>query len=609
MTSTTARRRPAPRGRRSTDAQRQGGVSTDRVLIGIGLIVLLAVGCQVAATRLRVPVLILLLLTGFVAGALPIDVDPGPIFGRAFPALVAAGVAVILYDACLSVNLRFLTSHTRQIVIRLIIVGAVATIALGAVAAGLMLGMSRGGAVLAGAILAVSGPSVVGPILGRVQPAERLRHVLYWESALLDPICGIIAVIAFYGLVASGTGGVGAQAGQFALSIVIGLAGGIIGTAALWVVLRKGRLPRTLMPPVQVAVVVAVATGCDALHDDSGLLAAIIMGLALANLPNFRVPARRLLDTLVQPVLGVVLLSVAATITPRELGRVWVPALGVTAVLVLVARPLVAQVATRRTDLTKRERLFAGWMAPRGVVAAAIAAGVTGPLAARGIPEATKILPLTFLVIVVTIAVYGLTAQRASQWLGVLRSPRSRPLLVGGEGWVIDLGQQLQTLGLDVLMWAGLEHEREQIRQAALHLAPGRLLTSVIAERAELSGITTVLLLTAEDDFNALAAMVLRYSVGDQVYRVGPPAGDRGVVTPYSGGRVLFGHALNRSTLASRYAEGARIVVRPARGVLPSGHEVLFVVHADGRLEPTTRQRVPELAEGDTVVLLSTTVS
>jgi NhaP-type Na+/H+ or K+/H+ antiporter len=607
--STTAPRRPAPRGRRSTDAHRQGGVSTDRVLVGIGLIVILAVGCQVLATGLRVPVVLPLLLVGFGAGALPIDVHPGAIFGHSLPALVSAGVAVILYDACLGVNLRFLTSHTRQIVTRLIVVGVPVTIAIGAVAAGLMLGVSRGGAVLAGAILAVTGPSVVGPILAHVQPAERLRHVLYWESTLLDPVGGIIAVIAFYGLLASGFVGAAAQAGQFALSIGVGVVGGIIGTAVIWAALSKGRLPRTLMPPVQVAVVVAVATGCDALQDDSGLLAAIIMGLVLANMPNFRVPGRRLLETLVQPLLGIVLLSVAATISPHELGRVWVPALGVAAVLVLVARPLVALGATRHTDLTRRERLFASWMAPRGVVAAAVAAAVTGPLAARGIPEATKILPLTFLVIVVTILVYGLTARRASQWLGVLRSPRSRPLLVGGEDWVIDLGQTLQTLGLDVLMWAGLENQREQIRQAALHLAPGRLLTSVTAERAELSGITTVLLLTAEDDFNALAALVLRYSVGDQVYRVGPPAGDRGVVAPYTGGRVLFGHALNRSTLASRYSEGARIVVRPACGDLPSGHEVLFVVRADGRLDPVTRQRVPDFAAGDTVVLLSTTAS
>jgi hypothetical protein len=70
---------------------------------------------------------------------------------------------------------------------------------------------------------------------------------------------------------------------------------------------------------------------------------------------------------------------------------------------------------------------------------------------------------------------------------------------------------------------------------------------------------------------------------------------------------VLFGHALNRSTLASRNAEGARIVALQAGDDLPIGHELLFVVHADGRLDPTTRQRSPGWVNGDTVVLLSTT--
>jgi NhaP-type Na+/H+ or K+/H+ antiporter len=582
-------------------------VTTVHAVLGIGLIVLLAVGCQVLASRVRVPVLILLLLTGFVAGAITTDVNPARIFGSAYPPMVSAAVAVILYDACLSVNLRFLTAHTRRIVIRLIAVGVPATVAIGAVTAGMALGLSRGESVLAGAILAVTGPSVVGPMLTRVQPAERLRHVLYWESALTDPIGGIIAVVAFYGLIAGQAGSIPAQVGQFALSITIGVAGGAVGTAVLWLALRKLRLARTLMPAVQFAVVVGLAGICDALHPDAGLLAAIIIGLALANLPGFRVPGRRLLETLVQPLMGVLLLSVAATVTPDALRDLWQESLVVVGVLVLIARPLVTLVATRRTDLTRRERLFASWMAPRGVIAAVLAAAVTGPLAARGIPGAAQILPLTFEVVVVTVTLYGLTAKPASLWLGVLRSPRSRPLLVGGEDWVIDLGRCLQTLGLDVLMWAGLENEREQIRQAALQLAPGRLLASVTAERAELTGITTVLLLTAEDDFNALAALVLRYSVGDQVYRVGAPSGGRGVVAPYTGGRVLFGHALNRSTLASRYAEGARIVALQAGDDLPIGHELLFVVHADGRLDPTTRQRSPGWVNGDTVVLLSTT--
>ena len=582
-------------------------MTTEPVLAGIGLIVVLAVGCQVLAGRLRVPALVLLLVTGFAASALPLDLDPATLFGPAYPAMVTTAAAVILYDACLGVRLGFLAGHTRHIVLRLVSIGVPVTVGLGAVAAGLLLGLSRGGALLAGAILSATGPSVVGPILARVQPAERLRHVLYWESALLDPIGAILGLIAFYGLEASASSGALAQVGQFTMSLGIGVAGGIAGTAVVWAATRKLRLPRTVMPPVQVAVVVGVAAGCDVGHAGAGLLAAIIMGLALANLPRFLVTGRRLLDTLVQPLLGVLLLSVAATITPAALGRVWVPALGVIAVLVLAARPLAALAGTTGTDLTRRERMFAGWMAPRGVVAAVTAAAVAGPLAARGIPGADLIVPLTFLVAVVTISLYGLTARRASQRLRVLRAPRSRPLLVGGERWVIDLGQQLQTLGLDVLMWAGQENQREQIRQATLELAPGPLLSSVTIERAELTGITTVLLLTAEDDFNALAAQVLRYPVGDQVYRVGPPAGDRGVVAPFIGGRVLFGHALNRSTLASRYAEGARIIVAPAGDAVPSGHELLFVVHGDGRLDPVIRQQAPEFTAGDTMVLLSPT--
>jgi hypothetical protein len=169
----------------------------------------------------------------------------------------------------------------------------------------------------------------------------------------------------------------------------------------------------------------------------------------------------------------------------------------------------------------------------------------------------------------------------------------------------VDLGRALQTAGLDVLMWAGLEPERERIRQAALPLAPGELLASVTADRVDPSGINTVLLLTAEDDFNALAAAVLRAAIGDHVFRVGPPAGGVGVVAPFTGGDVLFSHALNRSTLASRYEDGARIVtLRPADG-LPADHELLFLVRADGRLEPATRQRRPLPHNGDTVVALS----
>jgi NhaP-type Na+/H+ or K+/H+ antiporter len=577
------------------------------MLLGAGLTLVLAVGCQVLASRLRIPAIIVLLPVGFAAGALTSDVNPERLLGRMFQTLVSLAVAAILYNAGLRVHLNRLTNHSRQIVGRLIIIGAPVTLVLGAVAAYLFLGMSRGAAVLTGAILVASGTSVVRPLLAYVRPAERLRHVLAWEGALLAPVGGLLAVVVSYAVLAGAdTRGLAAQVGQFALSIAVGLAGGLVGTAVLWVALRKARLARSLLASVQFAVVIGVAAGCDALRDNTGLLAAVTMGLTLANLPGFRVPARRFLETQLDLVLGVLLLSIAATVSVASLEDLVLPVLAVVAVLVLVGRPLAALAATHGTDLTRRERFFIGWMAPRGVVAAAMAAAFAGPLAPRSIPGAAKILPVTLLVVVLTVAFYALSAVPASQRLGVLRAPRSRPLLVGGEDWVIDLGRTLQTVGLDVLMWAGLEPQRERIRQAALELAPEGLLASVTAERTEVSGVTTVLLLTPEDDFNALAAGMLRYTIGNWVYRLAPPADGRGVIAPFTGGNVLFGRGLNRSTMTCRYEDGARIVALPAGCPQPAGQELLFVVRADGLLDPATQQRAPAPHQGDTIIVLST---
>lgn len=576
------------------------------VLLGFGLIIVLAVGSQVLASRLRIPPITLLIPVGFVAGVTTSDVDLSRLLGSGFHPLVSLAVAVLVYYCGLNLDLHFLTAHTRRLVFRLVAVGAVITVAVGSMVAGPLLNMSLGSCTELAAILLMGGPAVVRPLLAFIRPAERLARVLSWEATLALPVGVIVSAVLFHAELASTEHGLAEQVRGLAASLGVGAAGGIAGTVLLWLLLRKVALAQTMATSVQLAVVIGVAGVCDVARDGTGLIAAIIMGLALANARGFEVRARLpFLEIPIQLTIDVLVVSVAATVTPHSLRVLVLPVLVLVAALVFVARPLAALIGTWRSDLTRRERLLAGWMAPRGVTAAALAAAFGPPLAASGIPGASKILPVTLLVVLATISWYGLTAPPVARRLRVLRSPRSRPLLVGGEAWVVDLGLTLQMAGLDVLMWAGLEPERERIRQAELPLAPGELLASVTADRVDPSGINTVLLLTAEDDFNALAAAVLRDAVGDRVYRVGPPAGGIGVVAPFTGGDVLFSHALNRSTLASRYEDGARIVTLRAADGLPADHELLFLVRADGRLEPTTRQRRLSPDAGDTVVALS----
>lgn len=215
-------------------------MTADQAMVGVGLIVVLAVGSQLLANRLRIPALLVLLPVGFTAGALTDDVDPERLLGAAFSPLVSLAVAVILYEAGLGLEISRLRGHTRRIVVRLLWLGALITWLSAALFAVPVLSMSKGAAVMLGAILVVSGPTVVGPLLNFVRPSERLQRILVWEGSLIDPVGGILGALVFHGVVAGERKGFGSQLEQFSASVAVGAVGGVVGAGVLWLLLRRG---------------------------------------------------------------------------------------------------------------------------------------------------------------------------------------------------------------------------------------------------------------------------------------------------------------------------------------------------------------------------------
>ena len=138
---------------------------------------------------------------------------------------------------------------------------------------------------------------------------------------------------------------------------------------------------------------------------------------------------RAFFRTIVQLVIGVLFISISATVTTDDVWTVLGPSLALVAGLIFVVRPFVAAVATIGTDLSLRERVFIGIIDPRGIVAASTAAAFSLPLAEIGIAGANDLLPVTFVVIVGTVTVYGLAAAPAARLLGVSapRRPASEP--------------------------------------------------------------------------------------------------------------------------------------------------------------------------------------
>src|SRR3974390_2282175 len=212
-------------------------MSPDQILFGVGLILVLAVGSQVVASRLRIPALIILLPAGFTAGALTTDVNPERLLGVAFQPLVSLAVAVILYDSGLALQWGKVRGRARRVVPRLVIWGVPVTMAFAAVLAAPLLGMSGGAAATLGAVLVVSWPTVVGPLLNFVRPTDRLQRILTWEGSLIDPVGGILGAVVFEAVLARSPGGVIHPLALFLLSAAVGAAGGTSPLTVLWVCL------------------------------------------------------------------------------------------------------------------------------------------------------------------------------------------------------------------------------------------------------------------------------------------------------------------------------------------------------------------------------------
>jgi NhaP-type Na+/H+ or K+/H+ antiporter len=579
-------------------------LSTNQVLAGFGLIVVLAVGSQVLGSRLRIPALIILLPVGFVAGAITDDVNPQKLLGPAFQPLVSLSVAVILYNAGLGLNLKAAMSSKQHVVRRLIVLGVPITWGFAALFAGLLLGLSTGAALMIGAILVVSGPTVVDPLMRFVQPVEAVRRTLSWEGSLIDPIGGVLGAVVFSAVVTHH-----AVSGRFVVTMAVGIAGAAIGVAVLWLCLVKLDVGIALSTTSQLACIVGIAAVCDVVRDEAGLIAAILTGLAVANMPLFAKRERdTFFPTLVQLLIGLLFVSISATVTPASLRHVVLPTIGLVAILVLVTRPLVAFLSTLGSDLNRPGRMFIGWMAPRGIVAAATASTFASALVAAHVGGASKILPVTFLVIVMTVALYGLTAVPVARKLGVRQVIEPFFLVVGGQPWVIDVARALGQSGVGVMMAAPSQDDRDQIKQAGLGLAPRGALAALLTGGAEipeeLGSMIGVLLLTHEDGFNTLGSTVLAAHPRLPVYRLAPhPGGFGGTWAQYDNAATLF-PSLTHDGITRRYQSGFRVSAKPADGALPDGNDPLFLIDRDGHLKPVTTSRAPTAEPGDTIVVL-----
>jgi NhaP-type Na+/H+ or K+/H+ antiporter len=581
-------------------------VSSDQILFGLGLVLVLAIAAQLVARPLRVPAIVVLLPAGFVAGIATDDVHPDELLGALYQPFVTIAVGVILFEAGLRLSFHEIVPAVRNAVVRLITIGALVTW-LGITATLLLLfdDMDRGVALMTGAILVVSGPTVVLPLLAFIRPTRDVRSVLKWEGTLVDPIGALLGVIVFTGV----KSGEGWQPGEMLLDLGVGALVAVVAAPALWLLLREvQRSAPRMVVPATLMVVVAAVVAADLIRDDAGLVAAVLMGMVVTNQRGIDISLSlfEFQETLVQLLIGVLFVLVAASVSPDEVRSVLPEALALLAVMLLVVRPLAVALSTARSPFTLHERAFIAWMAPRGIIAGATAAAFGPKLAAQGVEGADKVLPLVFVAIFGTVVVYGLTATPIARRLGVAGVGRELVLIVGGHLWAREIASALKRSGVAVRLWVGPVEDQTAARDAGFPADRGRIMIDAISREEELEEVTDALLLTRSDDFNTLGAAELRDELGHRhVFRVAPDPEEPDLFPPSRERGILGDRSLTFAELDRRFTEGARIVT--GSGGDAADGTPLFAVTPEGRLTIAADGRPLELESGDRVIALVTT--
>lgn len=557
-----------------------GNLSSNRTfsdvpgLVSVAAIFVLGIGAQWIAWRYRVPSILLLLILGFLAGPVTGLLDPVMLQGEWIFTFVAISVGIILFEGGLSLRL----DELREVggaVIRLITFGVFVTWVLAAVGAYLLLDFNPSMSILLGAILTVTGPTVIIPLLRHVRPKGRVGTVAKWEGITIDPIGAILAVLVLETILLFNEPGpkTFSEAAFHALKglmlqAVIGLGVGLAGAAVLVLLLRRRLVPDYLQNPAALMVVIGIFAISDSLQHESGLLATTIMGLAVAN--QRYVVVRRIVEfkeDLRVLLISVLFIILSARLQIGDLRHLGVGAILFLAGLMLIVRPLSVFLSTMGTRLNWKEQTFLAWLAPRGIVAAAVASLFSFRLMEIFPIEAAALVPVVFLVIVGTVAIYGLSASAVARVLGLADPNPQGILFIGAYDWGREVAAAVASQEFSILM---VDSNPENVRRAQADGLPAihaNVLSEHITDQLELSGIGRLLALTPNDEVNSLAILHFTQIFDSaEVYQLATREEQRGR-TPdeefaqHLRGRPLFGKATTYVSLSDRFNSGAEVKI------------------------------------------------
>jgi NhaP-type Na+/H+ or K+/H+ antiporter len=500
-------------------------------MVELAGIVILGIVAQWVAWRLKLPAILPLILIGLLVGPIstlytedgtkwiePIWNGTNGLFpGELLYHFVSLAISVILFEGGLTLK-RSEVATLGPVISKLITLGTVVTFFVAGIAAHFIFDLTWQISFLFSSLIIVTGPTVITPILRNIPLKKDVSAVLKWEGILIDPIGALVAVLVFE-FISVGEGQEYTKTAliEFGKILLFGFTFGFTFAHALAFAIKKNLIPHYLLNVASLSVVLLVYIESDILANESGLLAVVIMGLVMGNLnlPNIK-ELLYFKESLSVLLISILFILLAANINLEDMQLIynWKTAL-LLAIIVFLIRPFMVLLSTHGSDLKLSEKLFIGWVGPRGIVAAGIASLFGSKLIARGEPGAEYITPLVFTVVLGTVLLNATTARPFAKLVGVFLTKSEGILIVGSSMVSRLIARYLQRNNRHVVLIDNNQTNIQKAQKLGLEALTADIYSDTLMDNIELNDVGYLIAMTANSDINKFAIEKFRDQFGE----------------------------------------------------------------------------------------------
>jgi len=490
-------------------------------MVELAGIIILGIIAQWVAWRLKLPAILPLILIGLLVGPIatlftenggkliePIWNGKTGLFpGEGLYYFVSLAISIILFEGGLTLK-RSEIRNVGPVITKLITLGSLVTFFGAGIAAHYIFGLSWQVSFLFSALIIVTGPTVITPILRNIPLKKDVSAVLKWEGILIDPIGALAAVLVFEFIsVGEGQGYTLTALIEFGKILLFGFTFGFTFAHGLAFAIKKNFIPHYLLNVVSLSVVLLVFVESDLFAHESGLLAVVVMGMVMGNmnLPNLK-ELLYFKESLSVLLISILFILLAANINMSDLELIfnWKTAV-LFAVIVFVIRPIGVFLSAINSNLKFNEKLFIGWVGPRGIVAAGIASLFGSKLLKQGEAGAEYITPLVFVIVLGTVLLNATTARLFAKMVGVFLTKSEGILIIGASKFSRLMGDYLQKNNRHVVLVDNNKDNINKAKKLGLEALSANIYSDSLEDNIELSDIGYLMSLTGNADINNYA--------------------------------------------------------------------------------------------------------